>query len=429
MTTGPKRDRQAAAGVVDAAMASLATFAAGITGVNLLSDTDRGVYGIFFTVFVLGVVLVNQLIYIPSQVIAIGQDRERRLSGIRKTMGLAAGPSLAAGSVSLLAANLNRSQTTSSVLLALTATVAVTIPLSALQDYVRRSLHIAERSWQAAAVSVMQLVGVGISIAVLLATDIERAWIPFGSLGFANILSVSVGLVLAGAHHRTDPPEDLSFRRLVTSGKWLVARSAIPAAAAFVAANLLTRLAGAATFGHAEAARQVARPVIVLSIGLGAVMGPRAVRAGSRGDRAAARRNRRKYGFAVALAAAAYIALAGPDWVGNPMSRIIPSAYEVPWLVAATVLGNAIVAILILPKNELIGASKANLLAGLALVSSPMLLITAASAGTTGAFARPMGLILEGIIVMVGAEWLLKRHYASGPNDGSPPMVPSDTLL
>ncbi len=95
---------------------------------------------------------------------------------------------------------------------------------------------------------------------------------------------------------------------------------------------------------------------------------------------------------------------------------------------AATVLGNAIVAILILPKNELIGASKANLLAGLALVSSPMLLITAASAGTTGAFARPMGLILEGIIVMVGAEWLLKRHYATGPSDNSPPVVPSDTI-
>lgn len=429
MTTGPKRDRQATAGVVDAAMASLATFAAGMTGVNLLSDTDRGVYGIFFTVFILGVVLVNQLIYIPSQVIAIGRDLELRLSGVRKTIALAAGPSLVAASVTLLAASLNRNRTTSSVLLALTATVAVTIPVSALQDYVRRSLHISDRSWQAAVVSAVQLIGVGISISVLLALDVERAWIPFGSLGFANMLSVSVGLVLAGTHRRHDAPEDLGFRRLTSTGKWLVARSAIPAAAAFVAANLLTQLAGAAAYGHAEAARQVAQPITVLSVGLGAVMGPRAVRAGSRGDRAAAQRNRRKYGISVALAVGIYIAVAGFDWVGNPMSRIIPSAYEVPWLVVATVFGNAIVAILILPKNELIGASKANLLAGLALVSSPMLLITAASAGNTGAFARPMGLILEGIIVMVGAEWLLKRHYASRPNDGSPPMVPSDTLL
>ena len=284
-------------------MASLATFGSGLTGVNLLSATDRGVYGIFFTAFVLGVVLVNQLIYVPSQVMAIGQDRPLRLNGLRRTIKLAIGPSIVAGSVAFIAAASTRSLTTSSVLIALTITVGFVIPVSALQDYVRRSLHIAERSWKAAAVSGVQLVGVGISVAVLLATDINRAWIPFGSLGFANVVSVTVGLVFADAHRRTDLLAGLDFRRLVSSGKWLVTRSAIPAAAAFAAANILTSLAGPVVFGYAEAARQVAQPVVVLSIGLGSVMGPRAVRAGLRIDRRAAARNRRKDGLAVAVGA------------------------------------------------------------------------------------------------------------------------------
>ncbi len=410
-------------------MASLATFGSGLTGVNLLSATDRGVYGIFFTAFVLGVVLVNQLIYVPSQVMAIGQDRPLRLNGLRRTIKLAIGPSIVAGSVAFIAAASTRSLTTSSVLIALTITVGFVIPVSALQDYVRRSLHIAERSWKAAAVSGVQLVGVGISVAVLLATDINRAWIPFGSLGFANVVSVTVGLVFADAHRRTDLLAGLDFRRLVSSGKWLVTRSAIPAAAAFAAANILTSLAGPVVFGYAEAARQVAQPVVVLSIGLGSVMGPRAVRAGLRTDRKAAARNRRKYGLAVAVATGGYVALVGGDWLLNPMSRIIPSAYEVPWLVTVTVLGNAIFALLVLPKNELLGASREKVLVGLALVSSPLFLITAATAGSTGAFARPMGIILAGLIVMVGAEWWLQRHYADAPADSVPPAPSSETSV
>lgn len=399
-------------------MASLATFGSGLTGVNLLSATDRGVYGIFFTAFVLGVVLVNQLIYVPSQVMAIGQDRPLRLNGLRRTIKLAIGPSIVAGSVAFIAAALTRSLTTSSVLVALTITVGFVIPVSALQDYVRRSLHIAERSWKAAAVSGVQLVGVGVAVAVLLATDINRAWIPFGSLGFANVVSVTVGLVFADAHRRTDLLAGLDFRRLVSSGKWLVTRSAIPAAAAFAAANILTSLAGPVVFGYAEAARQVAQPVVVLSMGLGSVMGPRAVRAGLRTDRKAAAWNRRKYGLAVAIAAGGYVALVGTDWILNPMSRIIPSAYEVPWLVVVTILANVIAALLVLPKSELIGASREKVLVGLALLTSPVLLFAAASTRSTGAFARPMGIIFMELIVMAGAEWWLRRHYADTSADG-----------
>jgi len=411
MTSRALKSSGLPAGLIDASLASLATFASGLTGVNILSSSDRGVYGIFFTVFILGVVLVHELIYVPSQVIAIAQDQPDRLNGVRRTIVLATGPGLAAAAVALFASVLTRELTTSSVVVAFTVTVAVLIPISGMQDYVRRSLHIAEKSWQAARVSMIQLFVVGIAIATLMTTDIERAWIPFGSLVIANVVSVSVGLLLAGAHRRTKPLPEIYFRRLVLSGKWLVARSAIPATGAFIAANILTSLAGPVVFGYAEAARQVAQPVTVLSMGLAAVMGPRAVRAGLRSDRSASSHNRRRYSMAVAIAAIGYAVVAGPDWVLNPMSRIVPSAYEVPWLVVATVCANAIVALLILPKSELLGASKEKVLVGLALVSTPMLLIAAASAGTTGAFARPFGLILEGLVVMVGANRGLRNHY------------------
>ncbi|NOX23333.1 MAG: hypothetical protein GXP36_09615 [Actinobacteria bacterium] len=415
------RDRQLPAGIIDAAMASLATFASGLTGVNLLSDTDRGVYGIFFTAFVFGAVLINQLIYVPSQVVAVGQDLPLRLSGLRRTMRLAVIPSVLTSSVALVAAALTRDLTTPSVLLALTVTVALVIPVSAMQDYVRRLLHIAEKSWRATAVSGFQLIGVAISIPILMASNVDRAWIPFGSLGIANVLSLGAGLILARAHHRHSQSASLSFRQLAASGKWLVVRAAVPAAAAFVAANVLTRLAGPAAYGYAEAARQVAQPVTVLAMGLGAVLGPRAIRAGIQTDSSGSQRTRRKYAYLITFASVSYVAVAGFDWVLNPMSRLVPSAYVLPWLVTATVLANAIAAMAVLLSNELIGAGKTKRLAGIAAVSSPMLLIVVATAATTGAYARPIGFIVEGLVVLLGTNWWLRHHYAMPPVEGPVP--------
>lgn len=403
--------KQLAAGVVDAGLASLATFASGLTGVNLLSDVDRGVYAVFFTAFILGTVLIGQLIYVPSQVVAVGHDLGYRLGGLRRTIRLAALPSLCAATTALLAAFLQRDITSTRVLVALTATTAATILVSGMQDYVRRSLHIAERSWQAAAVSGVQLLGVATAIPLMIASDIERAWIPYGSLFFANVVSVSFGLFIAGAHRRPRHPLALRFKSLAASGKWLVLRAAAPSAGAFIAANILTKLAGPIATGHAEAARQVAQPVTVLALGLGAVLGPRAVRAGIDVDPHAAVHTRREHALIMILASVAYIAVAGPAWSLNPMSRLVPSAYEVSFLVAVTVVGNTLAALVTLPMSELLGAGRAKLLAGLAFISSPALLLAALTAGTTGAFARPIGFIAEGALALGAARWWLARHY------------------
>ena len=67
------------AGVVDAGFASLATFVAGLAAVNLLSDTNRGVYGVFFAAFVVGTTFPHNLIFLPYQVYSVGRPLDERL--------------------------------------------------------------------------------------------------------------------------------------------------------------------------------------------------------------------------------------------------------------------------------------------------------------------------------------------------------------
>lgn len=402
---------QVPAGVVDAALASLATFATGLTGVRLLSDVDTGVYGQFVTAFILGGVLVSDLIYVPSQVIAVAQDEEHRLDVLRRSIRLALFPSVAASLVAVVAALLTVDLTARGVVVALTLTTGATIIVSAMQDHVRRMLHIADRSWYAAIVSGVQLTVVAIAIPLLILSDLERAWIPFGSLFIANVASLTVGGLLAGAHRRRPTDAPLRFRKLVRSGRWLMMRSAIPSGAAFIAASIINRLAGPEAYGYAEAARQVAQPVTVLALGLTAVLGPRAMRAGMKADAAVSARTRRVYVLFIVLAGLLYVGIAGPAWPINPMRLVVPKAYEVSWLVSATIAANTIAAMVLLLTNEILGAAQERRLAALAVVSSPALLLAAATATNTGSFARPLGYIIEGTIVMVGAWWWLRRHY------------------
>jgi hypothetical protein len=412
--SAPKR--QLAAGVSDAALASLATFASGLTGVRLLGDVDRGIYGVFFTAFFLGSVILSELILVPAQVVAVDLPQPQRLGTIRRSLALALIPGAVGILAAFAAAAWTRSLTTGPVITALTATTAITIVVSPMQDHVRQLLHIADRSHHAVVVSSVQLAGVVVGIVGLLALDVERAWIPFGSLAFANVVSIAAGIFLAGGHRRpgTHYPS-LTFRRLAISGKWLVIRAAAPATFAFVAANILTQLAGPTVYGYAESARQVAQPVTVLSVGLMAVLGPRAVRAGTQRNEAAGSHNRRAFIWMMALASGAYVAIAGFDWVLNPMAWLVPAAYVVGGLVIATVAANLLAAIFLIYGRELLGAGHARALAMISIVATPALPLAAATAGSTGAFARPLGYVAESSIRVIGGRWWLRRHYGPSP--------------
>jgi O-antigen/teichoic acid export membrane protein len=403
--------RRLPAGVADAAFASLATFAAGLSAVNLFNDVDRGVYAIFFTAFGLGVVLPWELILIPAEVNAVSFPVTDRMRRARDTFRMGFPVALLGSLVIFVAAFMSRSLTNSSVLWGLTTTAVITTVLSPLQDHMRRLLHIAQLNWQAATVSGVQFGGVVISLGVMLLLDVPVAVMPFGSLAIANALSLTAGLVLGDIRHQQPLDEPLHFRALARQGRWLVTQALAPNIAYFAVATIVAALAGAEALGYAEAARVVAQPVLVLATGLTAVLAPRAMEAAMHRDLHAARHTRNVYLLVMAGGGALYLAWATTPWALNPMKYLVPAAYAVTGLVALTVVANLISAAMYLEVNELLGAQKARPMAGVAIITSPILVLVALTARTTEAFARPLGHAIRDAIQVLWYRSKLQKHY------------------
>jgi O-antigen/teichoic acid export membrane protein len=386
----PVRSLQLSAGVVDAGLSSLATFVAGLVAVNVLEASEIGVYAVFFTAFTLGQVLASNLVFVPAEVVTISWPQPVRLRALSQTLRLGIGPSLV-GSLAIAAATLAAAPiSTADVITPLATTAALTTFLWPSQDHVRRLLHIAQRSWASVAVSSAQLVATVAAIGILHALDVPGVWIPFGSLAVANAASLLTGITLATPWRRPDAPvERLQVRELIRSGAGLLAGVGIPAVTKFGAATIIGYIAGTELLGYAESARVVAHPLLVLGTGLSYVLGPRVMQAAIRVDRAAARRIRLQFTLLVSAAAAGYLALVGPDWAGNPMLRLVPGAYEVSGLVAASIGANLLMGLITLVIQEMTAAGRTNQIAWIGLLSAPFQLAAAATAGVTGAFSRP----------------------------------------
>jgi len=274
-------------------------------------------------------------------------------------------------------------------------------------------LHIAKHSWASVGVSSAQLLATIASIAVLAALDVPRVWIPFGALAIANAASLATGVALAAPWNKIDESlERLSFRALIQSGRGLLAGVGIPALTKFGAATIIGYIAGPEILGYAEAARVVAHPVLVLGTGLSYVLGPRVMQAAIRVDRAAARRIRLQFASLVTVAAAGYLAIVGPQWAGNFMTQLVPGAYEVSWLVAASVAANLMMGLLTLVIQEMTAAKRTNLIAWMGLLSAPFQLAAAATAGITGAFARPLSWAAGSAVRFAGYAPALNQWYA-----------------
>ena len=404
--------RRLPAGIADAAFASLATFAAGLSAVTLFNDVDRGVYALFFAAFSLGVVLPWNLILIPAEVNAVTYAVADRMRRAPDTLRIGLRASLVGSSAILVAAVLSRSLTDSDVIWGLVLTSVVATILSPLQDHMRRLLHIAEMSWRAAAVSGVQFLGVVLSLGIMLLLDTPVAVMPFGSLAFANAASLATGLILGDVRHQRPLDEPLRFWVLAKEGRWLLAQAMLPSVAHFGAATIIAALAGAEILGYTEAARIVAQPVLVLATGLTAVLAPRAMKSAMDKDLSAARHARRLYlGFMLA-GGFAYLIVASSDWIWNPMGYIVPAAYIIPGLVAATIVANMTMASMYLDINELLGAQMAKPMAGVAIVTSPILVLVAFTAGSTGAFARPLGMITRNAVQVGWYRSIVSRHYS-----------------
>lgn len=396
------------AGVLDASFASLATFVSGLVAVNVLDAADLGIYAVFFSAFTFGQLIAYQLIYVPAEIVAVSRGGVLRLAVFDDSFRLGTLPSFAGASLVLLAALTTAPLASTSLTISLTVTAFAATLLSPSQDHVRRTLHIANKSWQAAMMSLTQFLVTLIATGIMLLLDVPVGWIPFGALTAANFLSLALGLILVVRdRHHTKSDSRLGFSELIAQGRWLLLQASIPAAAAFVTANVITYLAGPEAMGYAEAARIVAQPIVVLAAGLIYPLRPRAMEAALDRDLTASIRVERIYITMVVVGGLAYIPLAGGTWFWNPMQYLVPAAYEVPGLVTATVIANIILASIFLLVNEMMAAGKGRTLAVLNAVGGGIRILVSLSAGLIGAFARP---VAEGAGELTVAAGLLRTR-------------------
>jgi len=382
--------------------------------VNLLSESTLGVYAVFFAAFIVGTTFPHNLVYLPSQIYAVGRPMAEKLSSIGRVLWMGSAFSVLGSVTILVAAVATAAYTSTSATIALTVTAAINLVVSSAQDNLRRILHIAGSHWSAASMSIVQFATVAIALVAMIATDIPEVWIPFGSLICANIVSSTLGLVRAGGFGRWKAPAELKARVLVRSGRWLLAQALIPTGAVFLAATVITSLAGAVAMGHAEAARIVAQPVLVFATGLTAVLGPRVMAAAMSRDERGSRAMLRRFTQLTAVVGVLYLGLAGWETPWNPMQLIVPPAYAVNGLVAATIVANIVFGSLFLRIDELMGARREVSLVKVSLVGSPLLVVAALTAGFTGAFARPLGFLVDAGVRYPGYLHYREKVYREG---------------
>jgi O-antigen/teichoic acid export membrane protein len=404
--------RDVPAGLFDAGMASLATFLVGLAAVNLLDGDDLGVYAVFFAAFIAASVIPHFLVYVPAEIVAVSRPLDDRLDHVVQSLKLGVGPTLVGTLVILVAAVAVAGDTSRDVVVALALTAGAAVLVSPAQDHVRRLLHIARRSWSASGLSAVQLFVVAVSLATMVALDVSVAWVPFGALTAANIVTLTLGLVLTRSGEHGPDESGLSFRVLARSGRWLLATTFVPRVALFIGSVMIVRIAGAEVMGFTEAARVASQPILVVATGLSAVLGPRGMAAAMNRNLAQARHHYRIYISLIVGTGAAYLLVAGHVWIGNPMVRLVPAAYVVSGLVAVTIIANIITGALMHIKNELMGGRKEVQLARISLLVSPFLLLGAATAGVTGAFAQPIGIIMESTAKYGGYGVSRRRMYS-----------------
>jgi O-antigen/teichoic acid export membrane protein len=414
--------RAVPAGLLDAALASLASFIVTFYAARFLSAADLGTYALFFNAFIMAAIVPTQLLFSPAEIASLSYRGRRRLGLLDQSLRLGCLPAVGAAMLGTLAAVAGSAGASGAVVVPLTLTCVLCTAVSPVQDHVRRLLHFAGASWRAAAMSVVQLVTVLGSLLFLAWLRVPSPWLPFGALLTANVLSLSLGLVLAAERRNYEPLERVAVRDLFRFGRWLVLVGLTPAAAWFLAGVLVTHLAGAATLGYVEAARVVSQPVFVLMMGLSAVLVPRLMEAAveRRPDRA--RLASLPFRVIIVAAGVLYLLAVGFRWRLNPLLPVLPSAYVVQGVVALMIVGQVLQGVLQPPRAELTGVGWGALLFRLSVAASLPLCLMAATAGATGVFAAPLGLVAQGIVGLWLLEPARRRIYrGTRPAPGGSP--------
>jgi O-antigen/teichoic acid export membrane protein len=408
--------RAVPAGLLDAALASLASFIVTFYAARMLPAADLGTYALFFNAFTMAAVVPTQLLFSPAEIASLPYGGRRRLGLLDQSLRLGCLPAIGAALFGTLAAVVGSAGASGDVVLPLASTCVLCTAVSPVQDHVRRLLHFAGVSWRAATMSVTQLMTVVGSLLLLTLLRIPTPWRPFGALLTANVVSLSVGLILAAEWRNYEPLERMTLDRLFRFGRWLVLVGLTPALAWFLAGVLVTQLASAATLGYVEAARVVSQPLFVLMMGLSAVLVPRLMEAAAERRPDRARLASLLFKVVIVVGGVLYLLAVGFRWRLNPLPSMLPSAYVVQGVVPLMIVGQILQGVLQPPRAELTGAGWGRQLFRLSVAASLPLCLVAATAGVTGVFAAPLGLVAQGIIGL----WLLQRARQRIYRDAGP---------
>jgi O-antigen/teichoic acid export membrane protein len=407
------------AGLLDAGLASLATLAVGVYAARSLSAAELGTYALFFSAFTVAAVLPTQLLLVPAEVATLLEGPHERLRVLRSGWRLGLPAAAAAAGLASAAAWLGASAPLE-VLWPFAVTMTACGIVSPLQDHLRRSLHMAGEHWRAATVSLVQLAAVIAVLAVAERAAAPSLWRPFGALALANVVSLSTGYWLSRRDLR-GVTDDLSYRiaPLARSGQWLLLVELATSGALFLSSAIITQLASAETLGYAEASRIVAQPLYVLAVGVSAAMWPRSMEAAAGRTEQAARRIARLSAAIVVAVGVLYGALTIVPWWGNPLGVLVPQAYAVDGLVPVSVLALVLVGVAFPPRTELIGAGLERALVRVALLAGIVQCLAAVASPWIGAFARPVGVGLFGIMLLLGC-WHYRRRLYQGSEATTP---------
>jgi hypothetical protein len=399
------------AGVVDAGLASLATFLVGLVAATRLDAATLGAYALFFTAYLLAAVVPAQLLLLPAEIAALALPRSDRTAIVGRSLQLALPLSAFTATITTAAAAVFTRGVTAEVVLPLALGAAGTSFLSPLQDHVRKMFHLAGTSWRAALMSAIQVAGVLAAIGALTLAGVATPWIPLGALTAANAVSLTGGLLLRPRRAAPVGRPRLLLRPLLAQGRLLLVVGGVPVVASFVVAAMVTRLAGPEPLGFAEAARILSQPLLVLSMGLGAVIGPRSMESGARADAGQARRYATVFALLIGGASVAYGVVALTPVTGARLAALLPGAYAVPGLILLTLVGNVLYGIVTPYRSELMGARRERGLAGVEIVGAAGQCLVALAAGALHAYARPAATAVHGVVRLAGYLRLRRGVY------------------
>lgn len=396
------------AGQLDAGLASLGSFIAGLYAVRELSASELGAYALMFNAYVMVTQFSAQLIYTPSEVHSVGWDQEQRLTGLQASTRKGTMVAIVASLGMVLAALPLAGSVSSVIVVAFVVSGLLLAMVSPTQDHVRRTFHLAGQSWRAATMSAVMVVATAGGIIGV--GELSPAWAPFGGLLVGNVVSLAISRKwLRGLGPAPDVP---SYRELFSRGRWLLGVGLASTGFGYLSATLVKVLAGVAALGYVEGARVVAQPINIISLGLVAVVAPQAMEASLHKDRGRARRWRVRFLLLLAMVAVPYALLTGGSWSANPLVGLIPNAYAVEGLVTLSLISAFLNSASNPWRAELLAARLEGVL-GRSVATTGLLesAVVAGTAGVAGPAALPIG---HGIAAAARWVWFhlrLARWY------------------